>query len=381
MKHKVIGWTLIVLATVLALLSSLTLWVNRQVLDDNGWNNSSAQLIQDPEVRNALSFYLVNSLYENVDVAAALQQRLPKGLEPLAAPAAAALRQPAENTVNLMLTRPRVQGLFINASAVAHDKLVNVLENKNGHGIATGNGVVTVNLASLIKELARELGLPGKAVARIPAGAGTVTVMKSSQLNTLQKVVKLIHVLSVWLLVAVLVLYAVAVYLGEGGRRKVLRTVAWMFVLVGLLLLVIRKVAGNYVTHGLAPLQYRDLAHVVWSTETSILGDIGWSLIFYGVAGLIGVILAGPTRVGRTVRGWIAPTLNNRPGIAWGALGGIWLLLILWGGTHALRTWWGVLLIGALLAAGLLALRRETLAEAGLAPSEPPTAKHRLVAP
>jgi hypothetical protein len=113
---------------------------------------------------------------------------------------------------------------------------------------------------------------------------------------------------------------------------------------------------------------------VVWATETSILGEIGWSLVLYGVAGLIGVILAGPTRVGRKVRGWIAPTLNEHQGYAWGAVAGIWLLLILWGGTHALRTWWGIVLIGALLAGGLVALRRETLIEAGLAPAKPAVA-------
>jgi hypothetical protein len=273
-----------------------------------------------------------------------------------------------------MLTRPRVQGLFINASSVAHDKLIKVLENKTGNGISTGNGVVTLDLASLVKELAAELGLPGKAVGRIPAGAGTVTVMKSSQLGAVQKAVQLIHFLSVWLLVAVLVLYGVAVYLGEAGRRKTLRAIAWMFVLVGVLLLVIRKLAGNYVVSGLSPPQYHGLVHVVWTTETSILGEIGWSLVLYGVAGLIGVILAGPTRVGRKVRGWIAPTLNEHQGYAWAAVAGIWLLLILWGGTHALRTWWGIVLIGALLAIGLVALRRETLIEAGLAPAKPAVA-------
>jgi hypothetical protein len=379
MKHKVVVWILIGLATVLALVSSLTLYVNRQLLDNKAWNRSSADLVQDPQVRSALSVFLVNSLYQNVDVAAALQQRLPKGLEPLAAPAAAALRQPAASTVNFMLTRPRVQSLFINASGVAHQKLINVLENKTGHGIATGNGNVTLDLASLVRELGAELGLPSKAVARISTGAGTVTLMKSSQLGTAQKAVQLIHVLSVWLLVAVLVLYGVAIYLAEGGRRQALRGVAWSFLLLGVLLLVIRKLTGNYVTHGLAPPQYRQVAHVVWVTETTALGDIGWALVFYGIAGLIAITLGGPTRVGQRVRGWIAPTLNERQGWAWGAVAGIWLLLIFWGGTHALRTWWGIVLIGALLALGLVALRRQTLAEAGIAPAAPPPAKPGLV--
>jgi hypothetical protein len=39
------------------------------------------------------------------------------------------------------------------------------------------------------------------------------------------------------------------------------------------------------------------------------------------------------------------------------------LLLVLWGGTHALRTWWGILLLGGLIALGIVALRRQTLRE------------------
>ena len=49
--------------------------------------------------------------------------------------------------------------------------------------------------------------------------------------------------------------------------------------------------------------------------------------------------------------------------MSWGILAGAYLLLVLWGPTHALRTVWGVLLLGALVALGFYALRRQTLAE------------------
>jgi hypothetical protein len=55
--------------------------------------------------------------------------------------------------------------------------------------------------------------------------------------------------------------------------------------------------------------------------------------------------------------------LNGRPAAAWAAVGGAFLLLVLWGGTHALRTWWGVLLLGGLLALGVAALQRQTASE------------------
>jgi hypothetical protein len=63
------------------------------------------------------------------------------------------------------------------------------------------------------------------------------------------------------------------------------------------------------------------------------------------------------------VRAWAAPVLNTRPGIVWSIFGFAYLLLVFWGGTHALRTWWGILLLGGLLALGVAALRRQTLEE------------------
>jgi hypothetical protein len=47
-----------------------------------------------------------------------------------------------------------------------------------------------------------------------------------------------------------------------------------------------------------------------------------------------------------------------------------YLLLVLWGPTHALRVWWGILLLAALLAIGIVALRRQTRAEFPAAPEE-----------
>ena len=74
-------------------------------------------------------------------------------------------------------------------------------------------------------------------------------------------------------------------------------------------------------------------------------------------------MLAGPWRAAVALRREIAPVLNQRQEVAWGTAGILYLLLVLWGPTHALRTWWGILLIGALLALGIYLLRKQTLEE------------------
>src|SRR3954471_4206737 len=212
-RRRALVWTLVVLASLLAFGSIVTTWVHRQMLDNQSWTNASARLIEDPEVQNALSVYLVNELYDKVDVAAALGERLPTELKPLAPSVAAGLRQPATDGVKRLLEAPRVQQLWVTANAVAQQKLVNVLEDKTGDGITTGDGVVTLDLSALVKQIGAQLGVPASALDRLPPDAGVITVMRSDQLSAAQAAVKGVRVLGSALLVVVLVLYALALYL------------------------------------------------------------------------------------------------------------------------------------------------------------------------
>ena len=361
--RRITVWVLIVLASVLGLASILTTWVNRQALDNTSWKKASTRVIQDKEVQHALSVYLVNQVYDNVDVSGSIAQELPPNLQGLAGPIAGALQEPASQAVTFMLGRPRIQQLFVNASVVAHEKLVNVLENKTGNGISTGNGVVTLDLSQLVTELGTQLGLPQSALAKIPPNAGMITVMKSDQLSAAQTAVQALKALSAWLLVLVLFLFGLALYLARGIRRETLRNIGWAFVIVGLITVAIRQVAGNYAVGALTADPYKEPAHHDFLIASSILGEIGWSIFAYGIVGVVGAALAGPTRYATEFRRFIEPALIYRQGIVWLGAGILFLLLVLWGPTHALRTLWGVVLLGALVALGLLAFRRETVRE------------------
>src|SRR6478752_4111315 len=58
-RRRTLVWALIVLASLIAITSALTTWVHRQMLDEQSWRNASARLIEDPEVRSAVSVYVV----------------------------------------------------------------------------------------------------------------------------------------------------------------------------------------------------------------------------------------------------------------------------------------------------------------------------------
>jgi hypothetical protein len=356
-------WSLIVLASLLGLVAILGTWVNRQLLDNGTFKDTSTKLVQNPQIQGALSVYLVNETYDNVDVPAAVAERLPDNLKPLAAPLAAALRQPATNTVARLLARPRVQRLFVESTGLTHQQLVNVVDNKDGPGTSTANGNVTIDLGVLVQQLGPSLGLPDSALSRLPPSTGVITVMRSDQLDLAQTGVRAVKIVSSWILALVLLIYAAAIYLAVGARREALRSVGWSFVFVGLLVLIVRRVAGNYVIDALAAPEYRAAGKQAWLISSSILGEVGRATVLYGLIAVAGAVLAGPSRLAVGSRRRLAPVLNERADITWGGAAFAFLLIVLWGGTHALRTWWGVLLLGGLLALGIVALRRQTLAE------------------
>src|SRR5687767_9883695 len=111
-RRRAAVWALIVVASLIGFGSVLTTWVDRQMFDTQSWEEASADLIEDPQVRTAVSTYLVDQLYANVDVASGLEERLPPDLKPLAGTLAGALRQPATDAVDRLLDAPRVQQLW-----------------------------------------------------------------------------------------------------------------------------------------------------------------------------------------------------------------------------------------------------------------------------
>lgn len=361
--RRLLVWGLMGLGTLILLVGSLTVWVDRQAVDTDAWVDTSTQLLEDDEVREALSLYLVDQLYQNIDVQGRLEQRLPTDLEGLSGPLAGALRPPAEQAVDRILQRPRVQALWETVNRTAHETLLRILEDETREGVSTAEGEVTLDLRLFLVNIGTELGFGEQLDERLPADAGQITVLESDQLDSAQTALRALKALS-WLLV----LAAVAAFGGAlvltRTRRELLRTIGIVFLLVGIVLLVIRRVVGAYVVDTLAAGEsVRDAVGSSWLIGTSLLAQVAWALIIYGVVMLLGALLAGPAGVSRRLRHAIAPGFRDRPAIGWTVLAATFLLLVLWAPVPALETWGGVLLLGALVALGFEAFRRVAIAE------------------
>jgi hypothetical protein len=367
-RRGVLVWCLFGLATILLLVSSLTVWAKRQLLDDQAWADSSTQLLANDEVRGAIAQKLSDGLFQRVDVEAQLRERLPARSQGAAPALAAAL----QNTVgpaaaDRLLQRPRVQTLWQNANKRAHAAVVRVLEGKdlgrNGN-ISTANGEVTLDLRPAITRLATRLGVEDKLKANTDPNAGQIVIMKSSQLDAAQTAVKILNALSSLLLIAVFALYALAIYLAQGRRRLLLGATGASLVFVGLLIAVLRRLLGDAIVDALVKTEaYKHPVSVIWALETSLMRDIAIILVVYGALVLLATALAGPNRPAVAVRRWLAPSFRHHPIVVWAGALALFLILLAWGPSAGNRSLLGIALLAATAAIAIEALRRQTLRE------------------
>lgn len=362
--HRWLVRTLIGVATVLGIVAIFAVWANRQLLDTGYWTSTNTKLIESPPIREAVSSYLTEQLYANVDVSGELKKELPSELKPLAAPAAGALKDVVEKGINLLLERPRVQQLWSKANQITHAQFVRLVENKGSVVKLPGGGAVVLDLRPMLGEVAEKVGAPSSLVEKIPPKVAELRIVTSKQLNTMQNAVNLLRSLALVLPLLVFAMFALAVYLARGRRRQTLIEVGVAFIAAGLVVVVARGIIGNKVVDSLASTEaIRPAAQAAWSIGTSVLADIAWSTVLIGIPLILAGLLAGPTRAATDLRRLMAPYLRDRPDIAFGAVALLLLLLFAWGPIVATKTLTGILIIIVLAVFGAEMLRRQTARE------------------
>jgi hypothetical protein len=374
-KRGLLVWGLLVLATILLFVSSLTVWSKRQLLDSDAWADSSTQLLANDEVRGAVAQTLVDRFFGRSDVDAQLRARLPEQAQGAAPVLAATLESAAARAADRLLQTPKVQTLWQNINKRAHAGVVKVLEGKdlgrNGN-VSTANGNVTLDLRPLITQLATRLGVEDRLKANADPNAGQVVIMKSSQLGAAQTAVKILQALSSLLLIAVLALYALAIYLARGRRRLLLGASGASLVFVGLVIAFMRRFLGGVIVDSLVKVEAnKHPVSVIWALETSVMRDIAVILVVYGALVLLATVLAGPNRPAVVLRRWLAPTFRHHPIVVWATALALFLVLLAWGPAAGNRALLGVALLAATTAIAIEALRRQTLREF---PEDPPPA-------
>jgi hypothetical protein len=383
-RHRFLIGTLFVLASLVGFMAINTLWINRQVLNADNWADTSSRVLADKQVQTAVSAYAVNQLFSSGVPQARLKAALPPRLQPLAGPLTAGLEQVASQAAPRIIASPKIQTLWRVTNRAALKEFLKIV-NGGGTGVSTNGGVVVLNLHAIVDQLAASLGVqqqvdagvsklqanPGAVKAgasqlgiTVPASTGQIVILRSNQLKAVQDIVKAIKGLAIVLPLVAIALFALAVWLSKGRRRRALRTTGWCFFGIGLFVILDRRVAGNLIVNGLVKdSANRPAAHQVWTIMTSLLYDIGVAVLVYGLVLVVATWVAGHTRPATALRRAVAPTLRDRPAVAYIAAYAVLLLVIIWGPTPATRQLPYIILFVVLVAVGVAALSRQTAQE------------------
>jgi hypothetical protein len=354
---------LVVLGSLLAFLSVFGIWTERQALDTDEWVNTSGRLIQNSTIREKLSDYLVDQLYENVDVEQELSQKLPGDTKDLAGPISGGLRQVAGSGANKVLESSTAQELWKTANRTTHEQLLEVLEEKEGT-LATEEGKVSLNLGSLVTNLADQVGIGADLAEKLPEDAGQITILRSDQLKTAQDIVVAIKGLALILSLLTFLCFGLAIYLSRESRWVTVLSCGIGLVAAGFAVIVFREVAGGIVVGQLVEEDsVKPAAEAAWSIGTSLMTSIATTVIVIGVLFGIAGWLASPTGSARSTRRAMAPVLQGYPAYVYSGLVVLVGIYFLSAPTQNLRSFLTTLVIAGLAAFGIHELRKQTAEE------------------
>ena len=350
---------LVIVGSILAFVSVFAIWVERQALNTDDWVHTSDKLIQNQKIRSALSDYLVDQLYANVDLEKEFESKLPGETKEFAGPLSGVVRSVAPDGVEKVLETSTAQNLWEDANRSAHEQLVAVLEN-NKEAVSTENGEVKLQLGSLVTNLANQIGVGASLAEKLPPDAAEVTILRSDQLKTAQNITVALKGLAIFLSLFTLVAFGAAIYLSKDERWVTVLFCGVGLVAAGFAVIVAREVAGGIIVDQLVTTEsVKPAAEATWSIATSLMTSIATTVIVVGVLFGVAGWLASPTGSAKASRRVLAPALEDYPAYVYSGLAVIVAIYFLSAPTQNLRSFLTTLAIAGLAAFGIHELRKQ----------------------
>ena len=335
----------------------------RADIDTNGWTQTSVKLLENEKVREFVANDLSERLLKVVDVQNIAADKLPQALAPLAPALATAAAQLVPQAIDRALQVPKVQELWARANRLAHARVIKLL-NGGSSELSTTGGAVTLNLEALIDRLGARLGVGSEVGAKLPAEQRRIVLFRSKQLRAAQDVIKGLRDLSFVLPALVVLLYAGALALAAGSRRRVLLEIGVGIIVGSLIALLLRRWVESYVVNTLVLNEgARPALREVLSIVTAGWRDRALWLLITGVLVIFAGWLAGPMRFAVKLRGLVARPLEHHPAWFVGGAVGLVLLIATLGPERTPGQLIPLLVELVLIVVGVLALRRQVTAE------------------
>jgi hypothetical protein len=242
------------------LVGGVTLWAHQTLLTSGGWGSIVAGIASDPEVIDATSERLVERVSEAIGVEDVVARLLPGEGTRLAGAITGALESRVAERVAEAAASEAFQDTFVRVNEAGHEAAMRLIRDPDTEAVTSAQGAISINVFPLIEGVLvglQDAGIidasrqipdlssyepdPDRVAALetvlgrdIPDDIGTVTLVESERLGTVQSAVRAFDVITIVLFVIAIACVLLALWLSQ--RR--LRMVVWLAIgaIVALLL-------------------------------------------------------------------------------------------------------------------------------------------------
>jgi hypothetical protein len=216
---------LIVIGSVLAPLSVVTVFVRNQVLNTDTYVSTVAPLGSDPAIQSLVADQVTSQLFARVDVKSEIEGLLPHRAAPLAGPIASGVHTVVQRVADQFTRSGRFEKLWLQINRAAHRQIVGALTGKGGGAVsADHNGVVKLDLHVVAVRVQEQLVASGLTVfEKIPTDkiGGSVVLFQSDNLVKLQRATRVLNSAAYAVPIVSLLCYAAAIAVSRRRRRTV----------------------------------------------------------------------------------------------------------------------------------------------------------------
>ncbi|WP_371483047.1 hypothetical protein [Kitasatospora sp. NBC_00315] len=305
---------LIVLASVLSLLSVVSVWTSDIVGNTDRYVSTVAPLASNPDVQEAVAARVTTAVLDQIDVKglvnqlseAAAQQGVPAPaanlINGLSGPITSGLTDLVNTTVHRVVSSSAFESLWINANRAGHSALDKALTGQGGGAVSLDNNQVTVDIAPIVARVQTELVNSGFGLAaKIPAVHTNFVVFASNDIGKVKSYFRLLEIMGTWLPIVTVLIAAAGVFLAVNRRRALIGAALGVFaamLLTGIVLTVFRSF---YLDH-LPPGASQAAAGAVYDTLIRFMRASVRAVGALALITALGAFLIGPSSVAVTVR-------------------------------------------------------------------------------
>ncbi len=334
--RKLLSRSFLVLSLLALIPAGLLIWLNRTVMDPNGYIKTVGPVIQQPQVQQALTANASNALFSSVHVEQAVAQALPSQAQFLATPIASQVETQTTNAIGRIVASQKFYDVWISVNQKAQAAFVQVAQS--------GRSSPTIDVHDVygfISDQLQNTKLAPLLNKQLPSQIGNIQV---ASVPALVQIPHIVSVLNTWrwvLGVAFVVFAALAVWLARDRRRGIMN-VGGVLLLASVLSLVLVRIVRGLMLAQVANPTNHEAAIVIWQTvlhyfyvQLGVLAVAGIAMMAVGwLLGPSGLALRWRQGGGSflaTTRTKLAPGLGNNSVVAfmqqhrhyfeWGVLG------------------------------------------------------------